>query len=86
MQVVQKLDMCTQSKGVHVQIGLHKLVLSDNWLGPELKQLNKHLDRWGSSLAIETFASIDSTCVLPNIWAKQSASTSLMSYKDGRQT
>ena len=60
--------------------------LSDNWLGPELKQLTKHLDRWGSLLAIETFTSFDNTCVLPNIWAEQSASTSLMSYGDGRQT
>jgi hypothetical protein len=41
-------------------------------VGPELKQLTKHLDRWGSTLAIETFASFD-------IWAEQSASTSLMS-------
>ena len=46
-------------------------------VGPELKQVTKHLDRWGSSLAIETFASFD-------IWAEQSASTSLMSYGDGR--
>ena len=37
-------------------------------------------------LAVETFASFDSTCVLPNIWAVKSASTSLMSYGDGRQT
>ena len=37
------------------------------WLGLELKQFTTHLDRRGSSLAIETFASFDSTCVLPNI-------------------
>ena len=45
----------------------------------ERKKFSKHLDRWGSSLAIETFASFD-------IWAEQSASTSLMSNGDGRQT
>jgi hypothetical protein len=44
------------------------------------------LDQWGSSLAIETFASFDISCVLPNIWAEQSAGTSLLSYGDARQT
>jgi hypothetical protein len=68
-----------------VQTG-EQLVLSDNWLGPELKQVTKHLDRQWSSLNIETFAIFNSTCVLPNIWAEQSASTSLMSYGDGWQT
>ena len=40
--------MCTQSKGVHVQIVqlgpslFHKLFFSDNWIGPELKQLRLH--------------------------------------------
>jgi hypothetical protein len=40
----------------------------------------------GSSLAIETFASFDSTCLLPNIWAEQIANTSLMSYGAGKQS
>ena len=46
---------------------------------PQSREVSVHLDRWGSSLAIETFVSF-------NIWAEQSASTSLMSYGDGRQT
>jgi hypothetical protein len=62
-----------------------ELVLSDNWLGPELKHVTKHLDRQGSSLNIETFAIFNITGVLPNIWAEQSASTSLMTYGDERQ-
>ena len=42
-----------QGENAIYSTSLHKLVLSDNWLGPELKQLTKHLDRWGSSLAME---------------------------------
>ena len=119
--------MCTQSKGVHVQIVqlgpslFHKLFFSDNWIGPELKQLRlhhlqvpivqqsdyhvvvrQHLSNPGPVpiplillyiladgsprslyLPFANFDSFNSTCVLPNIWAEQSLSTSLMSYGDG---
>ena len=34
-------------------------------------------------LPFANFDSFNSTCVLPNIWAEQSLSTSLMSYGDG---
>ena len=40
--------------------------------------------RWGSLLNIETFASFNSTCVLPNIWPEQSVCTSLNEKVPGK--